>query len=314
MVPRMIRGPLVEVRSRVFDSTRWAGYRPRHDDIVVATFPKSGTTWVSRIIDMLIFASAEVRPINALWPDMRMLGPIEEMLANAEAVRHRRLFKSHLGYDALPVYDGVKFVHVARDGRDAAMSLHNHFVNFTPFAVARFDEVNLADPKFASPYPKTPEDPAVFFHEWLEDGGGRGDVLASYFHLEPTYWAARCDVNMLLVHYNDLKQDRATEMRRIAAFLEIEIPEDRWPELIAAASFEAMKKDGRALIPVAELMWEGGANTFLNKGTNGRWQDVFSKADLANYDAKVKKAFSPALARWLERGRLLAGDPARAPD
>jgi hypothetical protein len=41
--------------------------------------------------------------------------------------------------------------------------------------VARLDEISLADPKFGTPYPVTREDPAVFFHDWLEDGGARGD-------------------------------------------------------------------------------------------------------------------------------------------
>ena len=46
---------------------------------------------------------------------------------------------------------------------------------------------------------------------------------------------------------------------------------------------------------------------FFNKGTNGRWQGVFRPEDLALYDAKVKQAFSPELARWLEHGRLGEG-------
>ena len=240
---------------------------------------------------------------------MRLFEPVEDTLAKAEAMTHRRFFKSHLPYDALPAYEGVKFIHVARDGRDAAMSLHNHLANFTPAAVQMINAVSLGDPKFGTTYPPASEDPAGFFHVWVGDGGDQGDPHASFFHVEKSYWSARHDANMLLVHYNDLKQDRAGELRRIAQFLDIEIPGLVWPALVEAAGFEAMKSQADELMPMAQQMWEGGANRFLHKGTNGRWRDVVAKEDLDLYDAKVKAEFSPALARWIENGRLIAGDP-----
>lgn len=310
-MPKLIRAPSRNVRSRVFDSARWAGYRARSDDIIIATYSKCGTTWMQRIVCMLVFKSAERRPIWDLspWPDMRLFGPIEETLAQAEAQTHRRFFKSHLPYDALPVYEGAKFIHVARDGRDAAMSLYNHFAQFTPAAHQMLHDVSRGDPKFGNPYPLPPREPGPYFHEWIQDGGAQGDEGAGFFHVENSYWAARHEANMLLVHYNDLKNDRAGEMRRIADFLGIEIPAAQWPAIVEGASFEAMKSHADELIPQAQIMWEGGGNSFLNKGTNGRWREVAAKADLDRYDAKVKAEFSPALARWIEHGRLVAGDP-----
>ncbi len=29
--------------------------------------------------------------------------------------------------------------------------------------------------------------------------------------------------------------------------------------------------------------WEGGAKTFIHKGTNGRWRDILSKEDVVQY-------------------------------
>ena len=305
-MPKLIRGPLRETRTRVFDSARWKDYQPRNDDIVIATYAKCGTTWTQRIVSMLIFGTAEARNVWGLspWPDMRMFGPIEQMLEAAEAQTHRRFFKTHLPYDAIPVYEGMKIIHVARDGRDAAMSFHNHLGSFTPEARELLDQISLGDPQYGDKYPEVTTGPAQFFHEWLlgrEDRDG-----PNFFDLERSYWAARDDSNMLLVHYADLKKDRGGEMRRIAEFLEIEIAESLWPELIEAASFEAMKRQGAELAPATLDMFEGGANRFFNKGTNGRWRDVFSKADLARYEEKVKTDFSPELARWVEHGRLEA--------
>src|SRR5437867_674263 len=109
-MPGLVRGPTRQVRNRVFDSARWTHYAPRQDDIIIATYSKCGTTWMQRIVSMLVFADPAPRPIWDLspWPDMRLFGPIEATLGTAEAQTHRRFFKTHMPYDALPVYEGVK--------------------------------------------------------------------------------------------------------------------------------------------------------------------------------------------------------------
>lgn len=301
-----MKAPTRMVRSRTFDSSRWDGYRARADDIIIGTYPKCGTTWMQRIVGMLVFQSAEPRALweDSLWFDMRARGPIEPILAAAERQTHRRFLKSHLPLDALPIFPGVKFIHVARDGRDAVLSLHNHRRGFTAAALEKFDEISRTDPKFGDSVPPVPESPAAFFTEWLTDGGAYGDPGASFFHVENSYWDARNDPNMLLVHYNDLKTDLGGEMRRVAAFLGIEVDAALWPELIAAAGFETMKEQGAALLPQAGLVFDGGSTWFLNKGSNGRWRDVFRPDDLARYDAMVAANFSPDLAHWLANGRL----------
>jgi aryl sulfotransferase len=311
-MPKLYRGPTRAVRSRIFDSARWDGYQPRDDDIIIATYPKCGTTWMQRIVSMLVFQSAtptslwDVSP----WLDMRLLGPIEDVLAKAEAQTHRRFFKTHLPFDALPVYAGMKFIHVARDGRDAAMSFHNFTLHMNADTQAMLGAINRDDPKFGDDPPPVPENAAEYFSQWVDDGGAQGDDGASFFNIENSFWAERLNENVLLVHYNDLKADRDGEMRRIAKFLEIDIPESLWPDLISAASFEAMKVQGDELIPMAQMLWEGGARRFWHKGTTGQWQGgVISAVDLRRYDAQVKANFAPDLARWVEHGRIVAGDP-----
>jgi aryl sulfotransferase len=312
--PALKRAPLHEVRSQIFDSARWAPYRPRPDDIVVATYPKCGTTWTQRIVEMLLKGNAEPTPLLIPWYDMRLYGPVEGMHANAESWTTRRQLKTHLPYDALPVFAGMKFIHVARDGRDAAMSFHNHKLGTKPEARERFNAILLADPKFGFELPPVPEDPAEFFRDWLEDGGADGDERCSYFYMENSYWAVRRDPDMLLVHYNDLKADRDGEIRRIAAFLGIAHPETLMKEIVSAAAFEQMQEQAERLMPMAEMTWDGGAKRFLYKGTNRRWEGVVAEAELDRYQSRVRDEFSPSLAAWLEHGRLIAGDPADAPN
>lgn len=313
---RLLRAPTRQVRSYVFDSAGWDRFPVRTDDIVISTYPKCGTTWTQRLVGMMVYQSAEPFPVqeSSPWPDFRVI-PYADMLANAAGQAHRRYLKSHLPFDALPVYEGVKYIHVARDGRDAAMSFHHHKLNMTDEVMAIIDAIGLSDPKHGKPQPRANPDPAVHFHDWVtgfEDG--MGDDGASYFYVENSFWKVRRAPNVLLVHYNDLKADLDGEMRRISAFLEIPVDEAIWPDMVQAGDFSAMKKSADKLMPGAGMIFKGGGNTFLNKGTNNRWKGHVDPADLALYEAKVKAQFSPSLAAWVEHGRLKAGDPAELPD
>src|SRR5258706_6023976 len=143
MMPKLERAPTREVRTPIMDSHRWDGFAARSGDVVVATYPKCGTTWTQRIVDLLIFQDPAPRPImeTAPWLDARFFAPVEDDLATLKAQTHRRAVKSHLPFDALPIYEGVKYIHVARDGRDAFISWHNHVSGFTPEAKMRIGAV-----------------------------------------------------------------------------------------------------------------------------------------------------------------------------
>ena len=298
------------------DSTRWAHYQPRADDIIIATYPKCGTTWMQQIVSLLIFQSPEPRPIHqlSLWIDCRFMHSVEEMREILEHQSHRRFLKSHLPFDGIPHYDYVRYLHVARDGRDACMSFFNHWSAMTPLAFQLMDQ---AAAEMGGPAPRAPADARTFWRRWLTRGvtpGARdGYPDLSFFELETTYWQARHYSNLLLVHYNDLKADLDGEMRRIAEFLGIPLPCEGWAQLVDAASFAAMRREGKALLPRADDVFEGGSDRFLFKGTNGRWRDEMTGEELALYD-QVAQRLTPGLSRWLERGRLLAGDPRTAVD
>jgi aryl sulfotransferase len=294
------------------DHRRWDNYRPRPGDIVVATYPKCGTTWTQRIVDMLIHQSTAPRPIMETYPwlDATFFAPVEDDLARLEAQTQRRSIKSHLPFDSLPIYDSVKYVHVARDGRDACFSFHNHQQGLTEQALRSIAEANGWPPEAQPPPP--PEDPADFYRQWIghAEGGEPGpfDEL-NFFDYEMTYWRERARPNLLLVHFNDLKADLAGEIRRISDFLDIPTPDAVLQEIAEAARFESMKSDGAALLAKIDLLFDRGAERFLNKGTNGRWRDVLGQDDLARYAALAKARFTPAAAAWIENGRLAAGDP-----
>jgi aryl sulfotransferase len=319
------RAPTRRYHNPIMDSSRWDALAIRPDDIVIATYPKCGTTWTQRIVDLLVFQDPAPRPImdTSVWLDSRIFGTLEDEVATLEAQTHRRFIKSHLPLDSLPLYDTVKYIHVARDGRDAFISWHNHVSGFTPETKMKVGMIIANDPLLAplmagGPPPPTPEDPQVFFQTWIAEAEGEPKTgpgaNLGYFDFENTYWAERRRENLLFVHYNDLKADLAGEMWRISEFLEIETPADRLPVLAKAAGFEAMQANGEALLPHIGEHFDHGAKRFLNKGTNGRWRDILTEADLARYEAAFRSKVSPACADWLEHGRLGAGDPRNAVD
>ncbi len=299
------RAPLRTVKDRVRDSRHWDRYTPRPGDVIVATAPKVGTTWTQRIVSLLVFQSAAPVPIMSThpWVDCRYQMPIDVMIGMLEAQTHRRAMKSHLPFDALPIYDEVKYIHVARGGLDACFSFHNHFVNFTPQAIGGIERIAQLDGDTGG-FPPPPEDPRDFFLSWLDLADH--DVMPvanAFFDIERSYWNERGRQNLLLVHYNDLKADLSGEMKRIAAFLGIETPAALWPQLVEAATFESMKTQGTALLPGIEMAVKGGHQTFLNKGTNGRWKDVLTPDDIAAYRTRAAQELPPALNDWLENGR-----------
>ncbi|MCB0122470.1 MAG: sulfotransferase domain-containing protein, partial [Caldilineaceae bacterium] len=95
-------------QSHILDSTRWQQYRPRADDIIISTPPKSGTTWMQEIVRQLVFLGQDTPERDAMglwqvspWLEQR-LTPLDVVLRQLEAQQHRRFIKAHLPLDGLP--------------------------------------------------------------------------------------------------------------------------------------------------------------------------------------------------------------------
>ncbi|MBS0470498.1 MAG: sulfotransferase domain-containing protein [Proteobacteria bacterium] len=314
-----VRAPTKTIRSWTTDTRRWAAYKPRPGDIIVATPAKCGTTWTIQIANLLVEQSPEPKPIWSLspWLDVRDY-PVEELVANLEGQTRRRVIKTHTPSDAMPFFDEVRYIHVARGGLDAFMSWHNHVANYRPAALAFMDAVGMSDEAIARPHPRMPDDIREFFQVWMTEGpeARLADDMpaARYFDIERSFWSDRKRPNVLLVHYNDLKADLDGEMRRISDFLDIPVNEAIWPGLVSAAHIDAMRDAGGTLMPRGNEVWADGAKTFFNKGTNERWRSVLTEADIALYEDRLAREASSALAAWLAGGRRGAGDPRRTED
>lgn len=105
-----------------------------------------------------------------------------------------------------------------------------------------------------------------------------------------------------MLHFAELKADMPAQIRRIAAFLEIDIEEATWPTILEHCSFDYMKANATASVPLGGAFWDGGATTFVHKGTNGRWRDILTEEDCRAYEAAAVNELGQDCADWL-RGR-----------
>jgi aryl sulfotransferase len=295
--------PVREYRNHHLDSTRWKGFIPRDDDIVVTTAYKAGTTWTQRIVASLILGPTAVDlQGESPWIDARFLSPIEETLARLETQTHRRFVKSHLAADGLRRFSQVKYLVVGRDTRDVFMSLWNHYTAYTDTAYTLLNDADRPGPEF----PRAPSSPRELWPHWISEGWFEwepdGWPFWSHHHHLSTWWQSRDADNVLFVHYGDLSADTPGEIQRIADFLGIEIAEDSWPSLLHSVTMDNMRKEAQRDGDPSSLVFEGGAKRFFFQGRNGRWRDVLNEADLAMYHAAAAQ-LDPSLRKWLEGGR-----------
>jgi aryl sulfotransferase len=286
-----------ELNSHHFDSTAWNGFEFRDDDIIIATYAKSGTTWTQQMIGQMLLGPdpelsvAELSP----WVDLRV-PPKEVKLPLIAAQTSRRFLKTHLPVDALVFSPKAKYIYVGRDARDIVWSLHNHHVNANQ---VWYDALNLTPGRVGPTIEPPPEDIRQYWRGWLD---GDGHPFWPFWSHTRSWWAIRDLPNVMFMHYNHMKADMEGQMRRIAAFLDIEIDESRWAETALYCSFDWMKQHATRSVPLGGAFWDAGAQVFINKGVNGRWADVLTDAEVAEYESIAERELGPECARWVATG------------
>ena len=286
-----------EMHSHHFDSTIWNDLKFRDDDIVIATYAKSGTSWTQQMVAQMMFngdpelAVAEMSP----WLDLRV-PPKQVKLPEIEAQTHRRILKTHLPVDALVFSPKAKYVYIGRDGRDVVWSMYNHHINANQLW---YDALNNTPGRVGPPIEPPPADIVQYWRDWLDKDGY---PFWPFWENIRTWWAIGELPNVLFIHFSELKRDMPGEMRRIAKFLGITINESRWPTILEYCSFDWMKKNAVKSVPLGGAFWDAGAEVFINKGVNGRWKDKLTDAESSAYEARAVRELGAECARWLAGG------------
>ena len=288
-----------EMHSNHFNSTIWNDFKFRDDDIIISTYAKSGTTWMQQIISQLNFNGRTDLPVAEMspWMDLRV-PPVPVKLQMVEAQEHRRFLKTHLPVDALVFSPKAKYIYIARDGRDVVWSLYNHHKTANE---KWYDALNNSPGLVGPPMPKPEGDVKEYYHNWLTKDGF---PFWSQWENVKSWWEVRDLPNVHFVHFANLKKDMPSEIRKIAAFLDIPLDESKWDEILEHCSFAYMKKNASASVPLGGMFWEGGAKTFIHKGQNGRWREVLSDEEVRDYDRIAEEKLGKACAHWLKTGEM----------
>jgi aryl sulfotransferase len=303
-----VRKATTRYRSFIADSIRWEGFPFRDGDIVISTPSKCGTTWTQMICALLVFQTPDLpQPLTELSPWLDMLTADRDALVAAlEAQPHRRFIKTHTPLDGLPVDHRVTYVCVGRDPRDAGLSWSNHLVNSNraAFVAARTKAASLNELLPDWP-PDPPPTETERLWQWIEDPTPVEESVASLaalVHHVRTFWPATSGApNLVLLHYDDLQADLEGQMRHLAGRLGIDVPEQRWPQLVPAARFHEMRRRADRLVPNQnDDLWRDNAE-FFHRGTSGQWRERLTEDDLRRYHKRVAELGDPEVAAWLHR-------------
>jgi aryl sulfotransferase len=294
------------------DSTRWEVFEPNDGDVVVTSAYKAGSTWTQQVVLMLLGGRPEsLLELSQLsiWVDARFRrGTKADLAQRLRALPGRRLLKSHLPLDGLPIHPQVRYIVGGRDARDVFMSLLNHYGNYTDFAYAT---LNDREGLVGDPLPRCPDDPRALWRDWITRGWfpweSEGYPFWSNMHHTQSFWDRRDLQNLFFVHYNDLLADLDGEVRRIAQFINVAASDELIALTVEATTFSNVKK---AVTETARLprggpqVFREGLETFFHKGTIGRWRGVLTDEDLELYEQAKRRVLSPECATWLEHGRV----------
>ncbi|XP_053552100.1 sulfotransferase 1 family member D1 [Bombina bombina] len=235
-------------------------FQARPGDILIDTYPKSGTTWIQEIVDLVMHDGNEQisrrAPIFERMPFIELLHLMKPGMDEVNAMPSPRVLKSHLPIQLVPDSfwkNNCKVIYVARNAKDTLTSFYH------------FDHIVQIHPE-----PGTIEE---YMQRFMSGDVGWG----SWYDHVKGFWEAKEKHNILYLFFEDLKQNRLQEVRKLIEFLNKDLPEEVLTNIVRLTSFEQMKKNPMANNSTfPKHILDQSQGIFMRKGNVGDWKNLLT--------------------------------------
>uniref|UniRef100_A0A3Q4HNG5 Sulfotransferase n=1 Tax=Neolamprologus brichardi TaxID=32507 RepID=A0A3Q4HNG5_NEOBR len=236
-------------------------FRARPDDIVLASYPKAGNTWVSYILDLLYFGQTSPErqgsvPLHERVPflEIQMSGYPSGVDVLNELTTFPRIIKTHL-----PI------IYVARNAKDSAVSYFH------------FDRMNKVQPE--------PGSWESFLQRFME---GKMVFGSWYEHVRGWWEKKQTCSNILYLFYEDLIEDTEQELVRICSFLGLSPTTELKKQVTEKVQFDNMKNN-KMVNGSADEVFDLKISPFMRKGRVGDWKNHFTVQQDEQFNEDYKK-------------------------
>lgn len=249
-----------------FGRDRFGDYVPGAHDVVIATFPKSGTNWLMQMVHQVANdGQGEFEHIYDVvpWPDGEVVETVSlhDMDAVQQSPHGMRAVKAHLGWEGIPYNPEARYIYLVRDPKDVFVSNYHFFrdVGFGPLM----------------PEPET----------WLDYYLSHEFLMGSWAEHLAGFWAQRHRDNVLVLTYESLKGDPDAAITTVADYMGVSLSQEAFERVQHKTSFEYMKQHD-AKFNTGPVTPNGfGKGHMMRKGQNGASGELLSRAQQARIDA-----------------------------